>query len=458
MNAAPGSHAPGDKIAVGAWIALWTACLVVNVAVCRVLYGDGARFVFVHLVDPFHFNDYDSHRAFASYITQTPLLIAQRVGATHVATYARLYAVGTYVVPAAAFLLALAISRWSRLLFASTATAIVVFGFGVNYINSEANLFFALTWLSAMLIAFPRHAWVGVSLGLPVLAYALLHVYEGMLLTGPVLAAAAAWRLRNEPETQARIGLTLATLLYIMGSLAALGAVLQPRDPANAASFASSMLAYVRNPQIFLLGSCVCALIGTARQRLTWRIVWGALCIVLGCFFVIRMLHVQGYYGYSLYYYNRSFLALLLPATLALVLAVAFLRPRLKPAASLATIAALVTLPFSAAIAADLVGSARWYQYVTDFCKVLSTSSPNGIQTLKEQGHVTGWAWTHPTLSILLRLRGSKAMVSNDPGQWEPFDPATPPTMAYVGVCEEPIFQPRMRVSIVEGVMMRSVH
>jgi len=51
----------------------------------------------------------------------------------------------------------------------------------------------------------------------------------------------------------------------------------------------------------------------------------------------------------------------------------------------------------------------------------------------------TGWGWTHPALSILLRERGSSAIVHNDPGSWQPFDPDLPIALTYRGACENRI-------------------
>ena len=47
----------------------------------------------------------------------------------------------------------------------------------------------------------------------------------------------------------------------------------------------------------------------------------------------------------------------------------------------------------------------------------------------------TGWAWTHPTMSVLLRRAPSDAMVVNDPGQFEPFDHNKPRPIKYRGLC-----------------------
>jgi hypothetical protein len=72
------------------------------------------------------------------------------------------------------------------------------------------------------------------------------------------------------------------------------------------------------------------------------------------------------------------------------------------------------------------------------FCEVLESPSTAGSAygRLERSGALTGWAWTHPTMSVLLRRHGSSAMVLNPPGQWEPFDADAPPAIDYPGACE----------------------
>jgi hypothetical protein len=42
-------------------------------------------------------------------------------------------------------------------------------------------------------------------------------------------------------------------------------------------------------------------------------------------------------------------------------------------------------------------------------------------------------------MSVLLRDRGSTAIVVNDPGHWEPFDAAKPPSISVKGLCQAPL-------------------
>jgi len=96
-------------------------------------------------------------------------------------------------------------------------------------------------------------------------------------------------------------------------------------------------------------------------------------------------------------------------------------------------------IPMAAAVACDLLGSYRWERYVQAFCGVLerNVDPALGVNELRQTGARTGWPWSHPTLSVLLRDNGSSAMVHNESASsWQPFDPATPISLPYRGLCQ----------------------
>jgi hypothetical protein len=418
------------------WIG-WGLCLLVSALVCRSLYADGAYAVLELLRAPGHYIDYDAHRSFASYVTQTPVLIGQWLGVAQVAAYAALYTAGVHALPAMLFLTALSLAVRTPMLFAATGAAIVIFGFGANFINTEANLFLALAWLAAVILVLPGRRPVLRGFVLPSLAFLSLRIYEGMLLVGPVLATAAYIASRETDDAHERIGLTFAAPCFLLAALIGFSSLVAPRDPGNAAGFMAIAFRYLSNPQVFVLGAALCSLAAItpipARARLALTAASGAFAAV----FVWQMIRTQGYYAYGLYYYNRVFLVCLLPLAIAALLGVQRVRPAwlAQPLAYGAGIA--IVIPFAAVVAVDLAGSARWLTYERSFCEMLEQPpSASPVEQLKRTGAVTGWGWTHPALSILLREHGSLAMVHNDPGLWQPFDPDVPIALTYRGACE----------------------
>lgn len=426
------------------WIG-WLACLAVSAAVCRALYADGSYAVLGLLRHPLRYIDYDEHRSFASFIAQTPILLGQRFGVHKVTVYAGLYTIGDYLPPALLFLVALSLARKVPMLFAATTAAIVVFGFGANFINSEANLFIAGAWLATVILALPgRNAFLR-GFALPAVAFVLLRVYEGMLLVGPFLALWSFLSAREAADSREQAGLTLATLLFLLGSFIGFSGFVAPRDPGNADNFAVSVLMYLHNPQLFALFAAACGLVAMTRSSSGAQLAWTGSAAAIGAAFIVRMVDLHGYYAYSLYYYNRSFLVCLLPLAVAALFAIHRRHPEwlTKPMGAKAALAAAI--PFLAVATADVLGSARWYAYMRTYCDVLEqpAAASTGIARLKDSGAMMGWAWTHPTMSVLLRREGSPAIVFNDPGQWEPVDTRVPIDFPYAGACQSRRFATR---------------
>ncbi|HWD36920.1 MAG TPA: hypothetical protein VG840_12225, partial [Casimicrobiaceae bacterium] len=67
------------------------ACIGLACIVCRSLYADGGYVVLGLLNKPMHYNDYDFHRSFASFIGQTPVFLGQRLGLVNISAYGGIY-------------------------------------------------------------------------------------------------------------------------------------------------------------------------------------------------------------------------------------------------------------------------------------------------------------------------------------------------------------------------------
>lgn len=421
----------------------WGAALAYSTATARVLYGDGAWFLLIHLLTPHHFNDYDFQRTFASMISQAPILLGQRLGFDSVASYAALYSFGIFALPAVTMFIALVLARRQPVLFAMIGFAILVYGFGANFINTEANLFFGFVWLSVTILALQGPAPILRGLVLPAIAIALLRSYEGMLLVGPFLAlwaAIAAFRQEGRLES---IGLVLAALLYFLGTCIGMGGFLSPRDPLNASNFLSTAFAYLGHPHMFLLLAGIVIIPGICRPSRRLMCILTALSALLGLSFVLGILKLEGFYSFSLYYENRSFMVLFLPVFLGLALAVYAYRPAwLLPNAD-STGYTLFLVPLAFAATGDAVGTYRWSSYVQSFCTVLEMPDTplERLVALKNSGASSAWGWTHPTMSVLLRDRGNQSIVINEPGAsaWEPFDPMRAISIPYLGLCQAPL-------------------
>jgi len=425
-------------VVLGAMLVGTLVCIGIACVVCRSFYGDGAYVVLGLLRTPMEYNDYDFHRSFASYIGQTPVLFGERLGIVNVSAYGGLYSFAVNGIPLLAYVIGLALARNAPRLFTATALALAVFGFGANFTNSEGNLFMALAWLAGVVLALPGPRRFARGIALPALAFVLLRTYEGMVLAGPILAIWSYAKAARTDDADERIGLVPATLLFAIAGLIGFSGYVAPRDPGNAASFSSAMFLYLRNPQMWLLLAAVCVLVAVLVSQRAFALGMALVAIALAVIFFASMLGQQDYYAYRIYYQNRAFLVLLLPVALA-ALAVADLYGRGCLARGVAPARMLALLvPFAAVVAVDLLGSVRWFAYMNTFCDVLARpgGASAGIAQLKASGAVTGWPWTHPSLSLLLRDHRSRAIVLNDTGKWQPFDSAQITLTAYRGACE----------------------
>jgi len=425
----------------------WGVAIAYSTATARVLYGDGSWSVLQHLLTPLRFNDYDVQRSFASFITQAPILFGQRIGVDSVFAYAALYSFGIFVIPAVAMVIALSLARQQPALFAANGLAILIYGFGANFINSEANLLFGFVWLAVTILALEGPAPILRSVVLPTLAFAMLRLYEGMLLVGPVLALWAIMATARIEAARDRIGLVLAALLFFLGATIGLGGFLAPRSPGNASNFLLNAFAYLRNPHAFLLMSGLAVIPGICLSGRWLRLACVATSAMFGLGFVAAITRLEGFYSFSVYYQNRSFMMFSLSVFVAALLVVEWRRPGWMRPDPGNTGHALLLVPFAFAVTGDAVGTYRWSAYVQAYCEVLDqdVSPLERLNVLQRSGARTAWTWTHPTMSVLLRDRGSKAMVVNEPGafQWEPFDPADAVSIGYWGLCQAPLVGPR---------------
>jgi hypothetical protein len=154
---------------------------------------------------------------------------------------------------------------------------------------------------------------------------------------------------------------------------------------------------------------------------------------------------LDGYYAYAVYFQNRSFIALSLPFFVAFVFAASHFRPHWLRSWDAGAACLVLLLPLSFAVVGDMLGTWRWSRYVGSFCGALAgdAMADERLQSLKTSGATTGWPWTHPTMSLLLRDRGSLALATNEPGAFEPepFRGGRTPSIPQRGLCEAPLLR-----------------
>lgn len=416
----------------------WAVVLLFSLMSGRVMYGDGAFFLHTLLLKS-KFELYDPQRSFASLITQAPVLLGIRVHFNGIAIYALLYQIGNFIFPALLMCGGLYIVKTQRIALAVFMVAIIIYGFGINFINTEANILFGLVWLSVAIMVSDKAPRVLHGVLLPVLAFSLLRAYEGMFMVGPVLAIWAFVAANRSEDPYKRIGLMLSGYLFLLGSVMGFGGVLAPRDPSNAANFINDVFSFLWLPHVFLLLSSIASITYIFVSNRLVRVVSVFCIFAFGSIYLWQMLNINGYYGFAELFRNRAFMIVALPVVVGFLFLIYWIRPKLLLEKTNGA-AMILLVPFAYALIADMQVTRQWSAYTEKFCEVLhaNISPQDSIDALiSDEAMVMGWTWTHPTLSILLRDQGSPAYVANQQGatQWEPYS-GVAPALPYKGFCQ----------------------
>jgi hypothetical protein len=436
-----------DRIPVLAWLtatALTTAALIPAIMVHRVLYADGAYYLYLLLTTPNKFMAIYFGRVVSLHVMEAPVLLGELLSVNSISSMARLFHLGVFGVPAALFLAALWLVRRDVRLFAITASAFAVFSFCVSFLNTETNYYFAMCWLAATTLALPEDRPAMRGALLPVLAALCISAHEAAVFSAPVLAIWSTMRAMRTDSSFETAGLSMAALLFWIAAGIALVAGLAPRDVENASGFLSSIPKLLNAPPRWLLATAILVPCATLFAGRNVRIALVAISIVSGLLYVRAIAHVAGYYGFSFYYANRAGLTILIVPALAILAWASRKQPGESGGKRRTSNYFLALVPLVFAVSGDLVGSFRWNNYVNAFCEVLAADmEPQArLKALEASGHATGWVWTHPTLSILLRARDSSAFVTNGPGRWEPPEVRAENRLNRPGICPDPHAQP----------------
>lgn len=390
----------------------------------RAFFADGAYATVWLLEHPHQFWITAEPRAFAYYIIEGPVLIGEKLGLSTAIGYSVALSTGIFMLPLAIYALAVYIVRKSFFSIIFVVLAAVFFIYSINYIVTEVNLLAAIVVLcAAVLSSFENSRRISAFI---LIAASLVstRVYEGMIFSAPVLICWSYMKLDRAPTNEHKTALVISILGFAVAFLIALGSALAPRDPANEAGFINSFSAFAKGPHLYLGLCCISASIAAFCKKRSSFSISVLFSILLGGTFLYQIYALSGYYAYGIYYQNRAFVSLALAAFVltwglfSMQGATSF--PR---SASLAKWVLVLAVPVLSATASDSIGTVRWRSYVSSFCALLADNNnlPRSAATLEREGLRTGWGWTHPSLSVLLRRPGSSAVVTNYPtAPWEP--------------------------------------
>ena len=402
------------------------ALAALSVIAAKALLADGPYYM-LGILENDRYLDFDRARSFAMIITQTPVVVAIRMGERDVITLIYLFSLGLIGIPALLWTVALAI-QWRSSVF-----WILAIGFCVTQLTSgfcsisEYNLAYALTAFCFSVMLRPS---LGLAAGfaLVLAACVLMRAYESTAYLGPLLAVIAGDRIRNcmGRASRAEIGsLAIALVLFAAGAAIAAWSITHPRDPANLANAAD--MSWLRSSwqlafTALVVAICVC--VGSCPPRA--RAVLAAIAIAASVAYAITP---AMWSSAEMNYRSRTVSGLMLFA----ILAVAWWRHRSQRAVHAApesAMPALALMLFAALSVPAFVNTWRFGAWLKSFERVALArtdwipidQTPAG----REGGYLASypWGWTSPSLSIVLRANSDGGLL-NSPAYsgWDPFDP-----------------------------------
>lgn len=404
------------------------SCAALAVSVGRPLYADGAYYLLSILAsrDLPHFA---WTRIGATLITQTPLILAMRVGVSDITWLAYIFGAGLFLPPVLAFTATTLLTRHDPLLF--TVNAVIIFAcyFPTSMlIMGEFHILYALAWCGFVLLITGKADKVLGSVVVVMLAIAIAASYEISVLACPLLMLASGWRIRETGSPLARGILLLAMAPLGAGVMIGALGILAPRDPTNAGQFLQALRWAFGNVTLLGISGLVAAagaasLLAPRDRRVAAA---GIAAVCLGFGWELARLNNGPALGDSF-----SQRAQVVPIILGAVLVCgvyAWRRARSTAPRHWRFNPWPLVLPGLMVVMLDVHDSLGWLSFLDRFCTVLTDVKEDAAAFPGEpvaQGY--GWPWTYPTLSLLLRAPGSVTLVRYPtPNLWQPFDPDGP--------------------------------
>lgn len=456
------AHLP-DRISSSRWglgaehvvwltLTLYVAHVVHAVFAARVLYADGVNF-FVNILANGAVSDGGRAfaRLYANALTEAPLLTLVRLEVTNMEILGYAYAIGLYLPYVACILVWLWATRKAKayrlfLLMYLFACAMNSEFFLVSESHAAAALTFALLPLLLFRIPWgPGTACLALALAAPT-----VRSYESMLILGPILAAACAWRGMKSSHTLTRVGWGAFMCWFLSGAVVALSEVLNPSLPESqtAVSFLEDAVELFRDNMLGLLAgnlnlhfAAILSMAGmvlavsslVVSHRLLKNLVVG---FAVGSALLLLLLAVFPAMMEVGLHYKARVLNAIVPLFLGLGLLVLRVKSvDLSRRVGLAFMVMLILGVFQCGW--HLIATNQWAGYVSIFREELSKGE-GYIQfedTLLAERRIgrqsvsgMNWPWTAPLMSIVLTPDGEVgSIIANpQPTEWEPFDPVNP--------------------------------
>ena len=386
------------------------------------LYADGSSSLFSILTSNGYY-DFDKPRRFAQIITQTPVVLAIKLGVKDLNFLIRMHTLGLIAIPLGFWISALLLQIKNNFFW------LLALAFAVSYLSSgffaggEYNITYAMTAFCAAII-FRRDIGVTGAAILVVTAIALTRSYEAMVFLGPLLFSVSIIRAIKEKRdsTTIKIALVVAAFLFAAASAVSAWSIMFPRDPGNLAD-AANISSINANQFVYLATVTVLALIACINHHPLINKIIASVALMVSILFLASP---TAWNTAVMHYQFRSMSGLMLFSILFASAFLYFYRKsnEKKPmvgntiAAGFIVTTVLVTLfiPFYV----EIFGFFDWAR--TFESEALEQTDVSIINKPDIYDSEFSWGWTNPSLSILLRGNADGIILNRREG-WQPFDP-----------------------------------
>lgn len=382
------------------------------------LYADGVFFFYNILTSKTYFYSTYS-RSLTFWITQTPVVMATKLGVTDMVVLARLHSAGLVIAPITILFTALILARHSMILLAATATVLAsVYVPPALFHIGEFHVSYSLFWLIFVLLVsdYERGPLVAIVLSLFV-AFA----YEASSILGLELAAIAIWRLIQTDDTARKYQFALCAIVLMLGALFNFGhSLFAPVVDTARSHFIELLLNPSQNIAAWCMfaASLICAS-AAVLLRGKWR--WFAFVIALlatswGGWGVLTANPVAPAFGIP--YNVRAPAFLMLGTIIALAFVVIEFGGDFKPDAP-GCIA--ISMPILLVFGIDHRIARGWPVYLHDFCVELEQTVGESEATRFHKRLGTrryGWMWTDPYTSRVLSSAENTGVILNAGGKF----------------------------------------
>ncbi|MBS0222147.1 MAG: hypothetical protein JSR91_15535 [Proteobacteria bacterium] len=425
-------------------VALIWALAVLNSAIARGLFWDGASFL-ANMLASRTFHDFYPPREHVAWLTQAPVLLAVDLGLRNTHVLAIVYSAALFAWPAGLYHLALHRVRADPALLAAVVTVIATVYLPTSFfIVGEYNVAYAVATATMAVVA------TGVSrrrdgVLLCVLGAIAIASYEVMIYLGPLLAIAILWARRERAgviDDITKLLMPIAALAFLGGAVVALQAIVTYWDHVYFREVRAAAFHFWQNLQFLVPIVGLAILVLTSLVRPGWLRGRGPVALLslvamlLAATPLLRRFDPQAMLFPPSHYVARTAAGWLLTAILVAMWLYAGWhkkRPELltllaRPDIARRLLGALTVVMLAAAVP-DLVLDRLWVGYLDDFRGLVvghaGVVRANDLPMAEWPYRLFAQDWTYPALSVLLSDAPGQGLVliDNDYRTILPFDP-----------------------------------